>query len=107
VTALLLASGAVLGVAAILVTVRIVAGPTMLDRAISFDVMVAIAIAAIALDAVARRTSENLPLMLVATLLGFVGSVSVARFSPGSDVVEPSSGADEAGRGDVAGEGDR
>lgn len=102
-TALLVASGAVLGVAALLVTVRVVAGPTMLDRAIAFDVMVAIAIAGIAIDAVARRTSENLPLMLVATLLGFVGSVSVARFSPGSDVVEPSSGPD----GDVTGEGER
>ena len=30
----------------------------------------------------------TLPLLLVLTLLGFVGSVSVARFSPGSDDVE-------------------
>lgn len=87
-TALVLVSGLVLGAAALLVTVRIVRGPTMLDRAISFDVIVALSIAAIALDAIARRTAESLPLMLVATLLGFVGSVSVARFSPGSDVVD-------------------
>ncbi|WP_211348733.1 monovalent cation/H+ antiporter complex subunit F [Nocardioides litoris] len=98
--ALVVVSGAVLGLAALLVTVRIVLGPTMLDRAISFDVVVAISIAAIALDAVARRTAENLPLMLVATLLGFVGSVSVARFSPGSDVVDG-----EGDDGDDPGEG--
>jgi multicomponent Na+:H+ antiporter subunit F len=95
---LLTVAGGVLGLAALLVAVRITQGPTMLDRAIAFDVIVAIAIAAIAIDAALRRTAENLPLLLVATLLGFVGSVSVARFSPGSDDVEaeqsdqPSSG---------------
>ena len=78
----------VLGVAALLVVARITLGPTMLDRAISFDVLVAITICGVAVDAAFRRTSENLPLLLVATLLGFVGSVSVARYSPGSDDVE-------------------
>jgi multicomponent Na+:H+ antiporter subunit F len=96
VTALHVATGAVLALAALLVTVRIVVGPTMLDRAISFDVVVAITIGAISLDAVVRRTSENLPLVLVATLLGFVGSVSIARFSPGSDAVEESDDDDGA-----------
>jgi multicomponent Na+:H+ antiporter subunit F len=85
---LLSLAGGVLGLSALLVTVRITQGPTMLDRAIAFDAVVAIVIAAIAIDAALRRTAENLPLLLVATLLGFVGSVSVARFSPGSDDVE-------------------
>ncbi len=85
---LLWASGAVLGVAALLVAARVTLGPTMLDRAIAFDVVVSIAIAGIAVDAALRRDAENLPLLLVATMVGFVGSVSVARFSPGSDDVE-------------------
>lgn len=85
---LLVVAAGLLGVAAILVVARMTMGPTMLDRAISFDVIVAIAIGAIAIDAATRRTAENLPLLLVATMLGFVGSVSVARFSPGSDDVE-------------------
>lgn len=89
-TVVLVLAALVLGLAALAVTARVVMGPTMLDRAISFDVIVAITIAAISVDAALRRTSENLPLMLVATLLGFVGSVSIARFSPGSDDVEPS-----------------
>lgn len=97
-TAVLVAAGAVLGLAGLLVVVRMVAGPTMLDRAIAFDVIVSISIAAIAVDAVARRTAENLPLVLVATLLGFVGSISLARFSPGSDdVEEPDDDADPDG----------
>lgn len=87
-TWLLGASAVVLGVAALVVLFRITRGPTMLDRAISFDVLVAISICAVALDAALRRDDENLPFLLVATLLGFVGSVSVARFSPGSDEVE-------------------
>ena len=87
-SALVAVSAVLLGVAALLVVVRMTVGPTMLDRALAFDVLVGIAICGVALDAAVRRTGENLPLLLVATLLGFVGSVSVARFSPGSDDVE-------------------
>lgn len=81
-------AGGLLGLSALLVAARITRGPTMLDRAIAFDVVVSIAIAGIAVDAAMRRDGQNLPLLLVATMLGFVGSVSVARFSPGSDDVE-------------------
>ncbi len=82
----------VLTVAAVLVLVRMTLGPTMLDRALSFDVLVAVAICAVAVDAALRRTTENLPLLLVATLLGFVGSIAIARFTPGSDDVEDEEG---------------
>jgi len=87
-TALLLVSGILLGVAAVLVLLRMTLGPTMLDRAIAFDVLIAISICAIAVEAAIDRNAETLPLLLVMTLLGFVGSVSIARFSPGSDDVE-------------------
>lgn len=87
-SALLLLSAVVLGAAGMLVTARITKGPTMLDRAISFDVLVSISICAIALEAAYAHDRENVPLLLVATMLGFVGSVSIARFSPGSDDVE-------------------
>lgn len=85
-------AAAVLAVAAFLVLVRMTLGPTMLDRALSFDVLIAVAICAVAVDAALRRTAENLPLVLVATLLGFVGSVAIARFTPGSDDVEDEEG---------------
>lgn len=87
-TAVLWVAAGVLGLAALLVAARVTKGPTMLDRAIAFDVIVSITIAGVAVDAALRRDAENLPLLLVATMLGFVGSVSIARFSPGSDDVE-------------------
>jgi multicomponent Na+:H+ antiporter subunit F len=96
-------SAGLLGLAALLVAVRITRGPTTLDRAIAFDVIVAIAIGGIVVDAALRRDAENLPLLLVATMLGFVGSVSIARFSPGSDDVE----AEENERQGDVGFGDR
>lgn len=87
-TVLYVLSACVLALAALLVTARITKGPTMLDRAIAFDVIVAISISGIALDAAFTHDRENIPLLIVATMLGFVGSVSIARFSPGSDDVE-------------------
>ncbi|GAA1908084.1 monovalent cation/H+ antiporter complex subunit F [Nocardioides lentus] len=85
----LLAAAAVLfGISALLVVIRVTIGPTMLDRAISFDVLVSIAIGGIAVDAAVDRNTESVPILLVATLLGFVGSVSIARFTPGSDDVD-------------------
>ncbi|MDT9593338.1 monovalent cation/H+ antiporter complex subunit F [Nocardioides zeae] len=101
-TVLLVASGLLLGVAALLVVLRMTLGPTILDRAIAFDVLIAISICAIALEAAIDRSSETMPLLLMATLLGFVGSVSVARFSPGSDDVEAEEGDDPDNRARLA-----
>ncbi len=91
-TLLASAAAVALALAAVLVVARMTLGPTMLDRALAFDVLVAIAICAVAVDAAVRRTAENLPLLLVATLVGFVGSVAIARFTPGSDDVEDEEG---------------
>jgi multicomponent Na+:H+ antiporter subunit F len=45
-------------------------------------------ICGLAVDAAIRRDTTTLPILLVLTLLGFVGSVAIARFTPGSDGVE-------------------
>jgi multicomponent Na+:H+ antiporter subunit F len=79
---------AMLGTAALLLVVRLSRGPTMLDRIVALDVMVAVVIVALALEAAVRRHTTTLPVLVVLSLLGVVGSVSVARFSPGSDDVE-------------------
>ncbi|MBB3043581.1 monovalent cation/H+ antiporter complex subunit F [Nocardioides soli] len=78
----------VLGVAALLLVARISLGPTMLDRVVALDVLVAVVICGLALEAAVHRHTTTLPILVVLSLLGFVGSVSVARFSPGSDDVE-------------------
>jgi multicomponent Na+:H+ antiporter subunit F len=52
---------------------------------------VAVVICALALEAAVHRHTTTLPVLVVLSLVGFVGSVSVARFSPGSDHVEAES----------------
>ncbi len=79
---------AILGVAALLLLARISLGPTMLDRIVALDVLVAVTICGLALEAAVHRHTTTLPVLVVLSLLGFVGSVSVARFTPGSDDVE-------------------
>jgi multicomponent Na+:H+ antiporter subunit F len=79
---------AVLGVAALLLVARISMGPTMLDRVVALDVLVAVVICGLALEAAINRHTTTLPILVVLSLLGFVGSVSVARFTKGSDDVE-------------------
>ncbi len=70
---------AMLGVAALLLVIRISLGPTMLDRVVALDVLVAVLIAALALEAAVRQHTTTLPVLVVLSLLGFVGSVSIAR----------------------------
>jgi multicomponent Na+:H+ antiporter subunit F len=79
---------AFLTVAALLLVARISLGPTMLDRVVGLDVLVAVVICGLALEAAVRRHTTTLPILGVLSLLGFVGSVSIARFTPGSDDVE-------------------
>ena len=74
VTALLVAAGG-------LTLVRIIRGPTILDRAVATDVLLAVAVAAIATEAAYSRDATALPVLVVLALVGFVGSVSVARFA--------------------------
>ena len=64
------------------------AGSTMLDRVVALDVLVAVMICGLALEAAVHRHTTTLPVLVVLSLLGFVGSVSIARFTPGSDDIE-------------------
>lgn len=79
---------AMLTIAAICAVARMTMGPTLLDRAVALDVFVAIGICALAIEAAVNRHTYTLPILLVLTILGFVGSVSVARFTHGSDDIE-------------------
>ncbi|SCK56975.1 monovalent cation/H+ antiporter complex subunit F [Streptomyces sp. WMMB 322] len=73
VIALLLTSG-------VLVTVRLVRGPSTLDRAVALDALVAVVMAGIGVLTAARQIPYYLPALLVLAFLGFTGSVSIARF---------------------------
>ncbi|WP_432907157.1 monovalent cation/H+ antiporter complex subunit F [Micromonospora matsumotoense] len=70
-----------LAVAGALTLTRIVWGPSVLDRAVATDVLLAIVVAAVATEAAYSRDATALPILVVLAILGFVGSVSVARFA--------------------------
>lgn len=82
-----------LGLSTWLTLLRIVRGPTVLDRAIGSEVLVAIVISALGVEAAVNRHTTTLPLLISLSMLGFLGSVAVARFvprdvDPGSDPLE-------------------
>ncbi|MEU1887841.1 monovalent cation/H+ antiporter complex subunit F [Micromonospora sp. WMMD987] len=74
-----------LAVAGALTLARIVRGPSVLDRAVATDVLLAIVVAAVATEAAYSRDATALPILVVLAILGFVGSVSVARFASRRD----------------------
>ncbi len=80
VMALVVGSALMLSVAAGLTVFRMSRGPSSLDRVVAADVLIAVVIATSALDAIINDHSTTLPVMLVLSLLGFAGSVSIARF---------------------------
>ena len=73
-------AGAALFAAALLVLVRIVRGPTMLDRVIATDVLIAVIVCAVGVEAAVFRHSTTLPVLLTVSLFAFISAVSVARF---------------------------
>jgi len=64
----------------IMCLIRIVRGPTMLDRTIAADVFVAACVGAIGVEAAIGRHSTTLPILVALALIAFLGSVSIARF---------------------------
>ena len=73
---------------------RILRGPAVLDRVVATDVLLAVVVAAIAAEAAWSRDATALPVLVVLSILGFVGSVSVARL--GSSTAEPDTAASAA-----------
>lgn len=73
-------SAAILAAAALLVLLALLRSPSMLGVTVALDVLLAIAIAGVGLEAVASGNPTAVPSLVVLALLGFVGSVGVARF---------------------------
>ena len=74
------AAAAVLSLSAALVLVRVIRGPSMLDRVMAVDVLIAVLVCGLGLEAAVNRHATTLPILVSLSLVGFVGSVSVARF---------------------------
>lgn len=73
-------AGAVLIFASVVTTYRLLKGPNTLDRVVAVDALVAIAMGGLAVWAAYSGNSTVLPAVVALSLIGFVGSTSVARF---------------------------
>ncbi|WP_394248629.1 monovalent cation/H+ antiporter complex subunit F [Arthrobacter pityocampae] len=73
-------TGGILSVAVLLALYRAVRGPSILDRVLALDVVLAVVGAGLVLNMVVGRHLDNLVLLVAISLIGFVGSVTVARF---------------------------
>jgi multicomponent Na+:H+ antiporter subunit F len=70
-----------LSVTALLALARIYRGPSLLDRVIAADLLLAIMLGAVGAEAAVNRHATTLPVLVVLSLLGFVGSVALVRFA--------------------------
>ncbi len=69
-----------LGLAAILLTYRILVGPTLADRVIALDLLLVALMTGIVVDAAYRDTTTWLNLLVVIAIIGFTATVAVSRF---------------------------
>lgn len=68
-------------ITALLALVRLYRGPSLLDRVIAADMLLATMIGAVGAEAAVNRNATSLPVLVVLSLLGFIGSVSLVRFA--------------------------
>ena len=66
--------------AALLVLVRLVLGPSVPDRIVALDTLLQVVVAGIAVAAAATGEGDFFAVLVAVSLLGFLGSVTVARF---------------------------
>ena len=78
--AVLAVTAVILSLAAGGAIIRIARGPSILDRVLASDVLLAILGAALCIDMAVNRHLNNLMLVVAISVIGFIGSVTVARF---------------------------
>jgi len=94
VTAVYWVAFAFLGAGALLALVRLARGPSLLDRVVATDVLLVIISAGLAVYAGLARDPTVVPVLVVVSLLAFVGSVSVARYIGGMLIQSTGDGQD-------------
>ena len=86
---LMLAIMVVFGLAAILTLVRIVRGPSILDRAVASDVLLTEVMCVLGAEMAINGHTRNIPVLLIIAAVGVFGSISVARFVARRDNTTP------------------
>ncbi|HEX2315453.1 MAG TPA: monovalent cation/H+ antiporter complex subunit F [Thermomonospora sp.] len=72
---------ALLSAGGLLTLVRLVRGPTALDRIVALDVMAVLLVSGVAVQAAVLHSAANAASLAVIALLGFVGTVTAARLA--------------------------
>ncbi len=86
---LLLVIMVVFGIAAILTIIRIVKGPSILDRAVASDVLLTEVMCVLGAEMAINGHTRSIPVMLIIAAVGVFGSISVARFVARRDNTTP------------------
>ncbi|UIN30688.1 monovalent cation/H+ antiporter complex subunit F [Microbacterium binotii] len=77
---LLVAIYIVFAVAALLTLWRVIAGPSILDRAVASDVLLTEVMCVLGAEMAINHHTRTLPVLLVIAAIGVFGSISIARF---------------------------
>lgn len=77
---LLIAIIVVFTLAALLTIVRIVIGPSILDRAVASDVLLTEVVCVLGAEMAINGHTRSLPVLLIIAAIGVFGSIAVARF---------------------------
>lgn len=80
----------VFAVAALLTIVRIVIGPSILDRAVASDVLLTLVMCVLGAEMAINHHTRTLPVLLIIAAVGVFGSISIARFVARRDGVNRS-----------------
>lgn len=67
-------------IAAALTIIRIVVGPSILDRAVASDVLLTEVLCVLGAEAAVNQHVRTIPIMLIIAAVGVFGSIAVARF---------------------------
>ncbi|MGK2949188.1 MAG: monovalent cation/H+ antiporter complex subunit F [Acidimicrobiales bacterium] len=81
----LIADLALIGLAgaAGLCLLRVLRGPSLAERMVALDVLVLVVVSGIGVDVARQGDAINVDVLVVASLLGFVGTALTARFLEG------------------------
>ncbi|MFX0579898.1 monovalent cation/H+ antiporter complex subunit F [Nocardia nepalensis] len=85
-TVVAIVAGILLTAAAVIVSYRILAGPSTLDRVVGIDSLMAIAASGLAVWAAYSDDTTVVPAIVALALVGFLGSAAVSRFRVRDDV---------------------
>lgn len=88
--------GVLLTAAALITLIRAERGPSTLDRIIALDVLVGVIMATLAIYSAWTRRSDLVVVLVVLASVGFVGSVTLARFAAADPPTAAESDADRA-----------